>query len=75
MRGLGLMLVVAGVLLAVAGLGLMLAGRLPHWIGHLPGDLHLRGKTWGCSFPVVTCLLASVVLTLVLNLIVRWLGK
>ncbi len=75
MRSLGLMLLVAGAVLALAGLVLMLVGRMPGWMGHLPGDIHLRGKDWGCSFPIVTCLLASVVLTLLVNLVLRLLGK
>jgi hypothetical protein len=75
MRGLGLMLVATGVLLAMVGLGFMLAGRLPGWLGHLPGDIHLRGRGWGCSFPIVSCLLASVVLTVVVNLVLRLLGR
>ena len=74
-RQLGLLLLVSGAVLALAGLVLLLAGKMPAWFGHLPGDIHLRGRTWGCSFPLVTCLLASVALTVVLNLILRLLGK
>ena len=75
MRSLGLTLMLAGAVLVLVGLVLMLGVRIPNWVGHLPGDLHLKGKGWGCSFPVVTCILVSVVLTLVLNLILRILGK
>ena len=76
MRSLGLAILVSGVILVLVGLALLLAGRFPAWFGHLPGDLHLRGRDWGCSFPIVTCLLASVVLTVLLNLVVlRLLGK
>ena len=30
----------------------------------LPGDIHLSGKGWSFSFPIVTCLLLSALLTL-----------
>lgn len=74
-RQLGLLLLVSGAVLVLAGLVLLLAGKLPGWFGHLPGDIHVRGKSWGCSFPIVTCILGSVVLTVALNLILRLLGK
>jgi len=70
MKDLGLLLVVVGALLLLVGSVLLLTGRLP-WLGNLPGDLHLHGKRWTFSFPIVTCILASIVLTLLLNLILR----
>lgn len=75
MKEFGLMVLITGLVLVVIGAGLLLAGRLPSWLGHLPGDIHFQAKGWGFSFPVITCLLASVVLTLFLNLILRFWGK
>jgi hypothetical protein len=74
-RSLGMTILVSGVVLVLVGLGILLIGRFPAWFGHLPGDVHLRGKDWGCSFPIVTCLLVSAVLTVLLNLVFRLLGK
>ena len=49
---------------------LLLAPKIP-FLGRLPGDIHLRGKNWSFSFPIVTCIVISVVLTLLLNLFSR----
>ncbi len=64
-----LLLIVGGVTAAI-GLALVLAPRLP-WLGHLPGDIHYRGRNTSFHFPLTTCIVVSIVLTLVLNLALR----
>lgn len=63
-------LIVAGLLLAAAGGLLLLAGKLP-FLGRLPGDLLIRREGWSLYVPLATCLLASLLLTLLLNLFGR----
>lgn len=70
MRKMGGALVTAGAVMIVTGLALLLAPRMP-WLGRLPGDIHYRGKNISVHLPLTTCLLASLVLTIVLNLILR----
>ena len=74
MRGIGTVMVVAGALLVAAGLVFMLAGKFPA-IGHLPGDIHLRAKNMSFVFPLTTCVILSIALTIVLNIIFRLLNK
>ncbi len=74
MRNIGLLLLLTGGFVGLLGLIVMLTGQLP-FLGHLPGDIHLRGKTWSFSFPWVTCLMLSVILTLILNLLARLIGR
>ena len=69
--GLGRTLIIAGVVLIVAGLLVTFGSRLPVRLGHLPGDIHYRGRNGSFYFPVVTCLLVSVVLSVVMWLINR----
>jgi Protein of unknown function (DUF2905) len=69
--GLGRMLIAAGVVLIAAGLLLTLAERLPLKLGHLPGDIVVRGRNWVFVFPLVTCILLSAVLSLILWLLRR----
>ncbi len=64
--GLGRMLVTAGLLLVALGVLVTFAGRLPFRIGRLPGDIYIHGKNTTFYFPLVTCLLASLVLSLIL---------
>ncbi len=65
------MLIVAGAVLLAVGVLLTLGERLPIKLGRLPGDLLIRGKHSTFYFPVVTCLLLSVLISLVMWLFQR----
>ena len=69
MNQLGRFLIVAGAVIAALGVAIVVGDRLG--LGRLPGDLVFRRKTYAVYFPVATSLLVSVVLTLVLNLLLR----
>lgn len=69
MPQIGKFLVILGIALVVAGLMLTLIGRSHLPLGKLPGDIIYRGKNTTFYFPLATCLLLSVVLSLVLYLI------
>jgi hypothetical protein len=65
----GRLVLVIGVVLVVLG-GLAAVGvRLP--IGRLPGDIAIEGKNGAFYFPLTTMILASIVLTLLWNLLSR----
>jgi hypothetical protein len=64
-RELGKLLLVFGIVLAAAGALLVFGARLPFRLGRLPGDIAIRGRNGSFYFPIVTCILASVALTLV----------
>jgi len=61
-----------GVALVVIGGMIMLLGRTGLPLGRLPGDILYRGKNTTFYFPLGTCILISVVLSIVLFLIGRW---
>lgn len=72
MQSLGKMLLIAGLMMAVLGALVWWLG--PRWGtggGLLPGDLSLRRGNVSFYFPIVTCLVLSVVLTLLLRLFQR----
>jgi Protein of unknown function (DUF2905) len=73
MAELGRFLLVMGVLLAALGLLLMVCPKVPgaSWIGRLPGDVYIDRPDLKLYVPLGTCLLASLVLTLVLSLFRR----
>jgi thiosulfate reductase cytochrome b subunit len=70
MESLGRFLVLLGVLLIILGLVLTLAGKIP-WIGRLPGDIRVQRENFSFHFPIVTCVILSIILTLLLNLLGR----
>ena len=62
-------MIIAGLLLVVVGAMLWAFGpRLGAGGGLLPGDLSLRRTHFSFHFPIVTCLVVSVLLTLLLRL-------
>lgn len=67
----GRMLILAGVALLAAGLFIHFGGRLPLRLGRLPGDIRIQGRNSTFYFPVVTCLLLSVLLSFVVWLFKR----
>ena len=67
---LGRLLVMAGVFLVVLGLLVMLGSRFSFFgFGRLPGDIIYKGKSMVFYFPIVTCAVLSLVLTLVFWLV------
>jgi hypothetical protein len=65
MTDLGKLLLILGAGIFVAGAVLLLASRFNLPLGRLPGDIIYRGKSTVFYFPIVTCILVSVVLTLI----------
>ncbi len=70
MQTLGLAMLLLALVLAIAGVLFLIGGRLG--LGSLPGDLKLSGEGWGCFIPITTSIVVSIVLTLLLNLVIRW---
>ncbi len=71
MHEIGKVIFTLGLVLMAAGL-LLWSGVGRGWLGHLPGDIHVSGDKFSFHFPIVTCLLLSLVLTAVLWLIRRF---
>ena len=71
-HALGRIVLLTGVLIAAAGLLLLYGGPLPRFLGRLPGDLSWRRGSVQVYLPLATCLLLSLVLTLVLSVISWW---
>ena len=67
MNDLGKMLVIAGLVLAVVG-AVLWSGFGRGWFGRLPGDIHYTRGNFSFYFPIVTCLLISLLLTLLFRL-------
>ena len=67
MRELGKLAVIIGVLTTLSGL-LMWSGFAPKWLGRLPGDIRIEREHSAFYFPIVTCIILSIVLSLLLSI-------
>ena len=70
MNDLGKLIFILGLLLMVAG-ALLWSGLGRGWLGHLPGDIYYRRGGFSFYFPIATCILLSLLLTLILWLFRR----
>lgn len=70
MGDIGRLLIVCGAILVAVGVLLVLAGKIPG-LGRLPGDIYYKGDHVTFYFPLVTCLLISIVLSVLFYLFRR----
>jgi len=71
MTGLGKLLIACGGLLVLLGIVVTLAGRAHLPLGRLPGDIVYRGKNTTFYFPIITCIVLSVVLSFIMWIVGR----
>jgi hypothetical protein len=64
MAPLGKMLIIFGIIIVAVGVVLLLAQKIPH-IGRLPGDIYVKKASFTFYFPLTTCIIISLVLTLI----------
>ncbi len=73
-QDIGKWLIVMGAILAAFGAGLWLLGSMNVGLFRLPGDLEFGSKNWRVYLPITTCIVVSIVITLILWLINRFRG-
>ncbi len=67
--------IIGGIVLLIIGGLLYLLTKFNLPIGHLPGDISIKGKQGSFYFPLTTCILISVILTILFNVISRLFKK
>jgi hypothetical protein len=70
MSELGKLLIITGLVLAAIGAIFVLGTKIP-WLGRLPGDIVVQRSNFRFYFPLATCILISIILTLLFNLFRR----
>ena len=70
MREMGKFLVILGLVIVLLGL-VFWGGLAPKWLGRLPGDIRIERGNSAFYFPIVTCIVISVVLSLLLSIFRR----
>jgi hypothetical protein len=68
-------LMIGGIVLFLIGGGVYLAVKFGIPLGRLPGDIRIEGENGSFYFPLTSSILVSVILTLIINIISRFLKK
>jgi hypothetical protein len=61
----GKVLIIVGIVLIIAGVLIQYVGKIPLF-GKLPGDIAYEGKNFKFYFPIVTCIIISIILSLIM---------
>jgi hypothetical protein len=69
----GKYIIVFGVLIVLAGIIIYFFHDKLHWIGRLPGDIRIEKENARFYFPITTMIVFSLVVTLLVNLIKKFL--
>lgn len=69
-RNMARFIISVGILLVLVGVVLLLVPRFP-WLGRLPGDFRWSRGNFTLSIPIMTCLILSLLLTILMNLLSR----
>jgi hypothetical protein len=69
---LGKWIVIIGLIVVAVGAMIWLAERVGIPFGNLPGDVKIEGSNYSFRFPVVTSIIVSIVLTLLINIFIRF---
>jgi len=75
MENIARFLVIGGIILILIGGGVYLAAKFEIPLGRLPGDIRIERGNGFFYFPIVTSCLLSILLTIVLNIIIRFLNR
>jgi uncharacterized protein HemY len=67
----GKILIFFGAILIFLGLIFSFAGRIPYF-GKLPGDIYIKKENFTFYFPITTCILVSIILSVIFYLIFRF---
>ena len=70
MHDIGKFLVIIGLVIALLGF-IFWSGLAPKWLGHLPGDIRSERGNSVFYFPIVTCIVISILLTLIMSIFRR----
>jgi hypothetical protein len=66
--GIGRSLIAIGLIIALVGVVLAFSDRIP-WLGRLPGDIIIRKGNFSFYFPLATCIIISIILSLIFLLL------
>jgi uncharacterized protein HemY len=64
------MIIFVGILITAIGVVFLFADKIP-WLGKLPGDIYFQKKNFSLYFPITTCIILSILLSIVLYFLTK----
>ena len=74
MKTIGSSIILMGIAFIIIGVIVMFHDKIP-FLGKMPGDISIKGKNTSFYFPIVTCIVISIILTILLNLFSKFFRK
>jgi hypothetical protein len=68
-------IIIAGIVLIIVGVLIAVASRVGIPLGRLPGDIFVQGKSASCFMPIASMLVLSLLLTIILNILIRFFNR
>ncbi len=68
----GKYIIIIGLIIIVVGVIIFFFYNKLNWVGKLPGDIRIEKENFKFYFPITTMVLLSLVLTLIINLIKKF---
>lgn len=68
MSEIGKLLLLSGIILSLLGIFFIFGPKIPG-LGRLPGDIFIKKENFTFFFPLATCILISIIVTLILSLL------
>jgi hypothetical protein len=75
MENISRILMIGGIVLFLVGGLIFLISRTGLPLGRLPGDIHIEGENTSFHFPLASSIIISIMLTIFLNVILRFLNR
>lgn len=75
MNAVGKLVALLGVILLLVGGLIVLLDKVGVRLGHLPGDIRIETESLRCAFPLVSSILVSLILTIIVNVLLRIINK
>ena len=65
MTAMGKTLIIVGIVIVLLGVIIVFAGKIP-WLGRLPGDIYIKRDNFTFHFPLATCIILSIIISLLM---------
>ena len=75
MSSLARWIILTGMAMIIIGISVWFFGRFDIPLGRLPGDIRIEREGFSCFIPLASSILLSLILTLALNLLLRYINR